>query len=176
MAEYQSYTDAQKAEALAALDTGISCREVAGKLGIPATTVRNWEKGRHVNSDVEAERAEIRQGLGEHIEETLHKLLDVIPGKFAAEKLPGLMSIAERLLSCLLRLREADREAEAPTAVASMSAEERIKRVAEMLGTAGARAAEGASQRDGDSGTATEADSRGSGGTGAASAGAGGTG
>ena len=81
MAKRRSYTDVERAEALAALDAnGGDEALTARQLGVPRTTIQEWAKGR-VSRDVPELRQEKKEGLADRLEAVAHQLLSLFPDK-----------------------------------------------------------------------------------------------
>lgn len=82
MAERRSYSDEEKAEALAALAAnGGDVSETARSLQIPRLTLQHWAQGRGVQPRVFQKEQEKREGLAERLEALAHRLVDVIDKK-----------------------------------------------------------------------------------------------
>lgn len=78
-----AHSDAQKAEALAALAAnGGNVARTARQIGVPATTLTKWSKGVNVNGDVTEKGEEKRIGLADRLETLAHQIVDRLPEKF----------------------------------------------------------------------------------------------
>ena len=81
MASRRSYSDAERAEALAALDAnGGDVSKTARQLGIPRVTLLGWASGR-VHPSVSELRQSKKEGLADRLEAVAHQLLDLFPDK-----------------------------------------------------------------------------------------------
>lgn len=84
----QSYNDQEKATALLFLETNDgNIVRTSKQTGVPQQTLRQWRDGLHVNTAI-AEIKEIkREEMHLRMEETMHLLIDAIPGKIEDAKL-----------------------------------------------------------------------------------------
>ena len=77
----RSYSDEQRAEAMAALDAnGGNVKRTARETGIPGTTIKGWADGRraHVDNDL---RTQKRGDLADRLEEIAWQLAGALPDK-----------------------------------------------------------------------------------------------
>ena len=133
----RSYSDADKAAALVALDAnGGNLKRTAEQLGIPEPTLRQWSKGR-TNADVEAMREGAKVDLADRLERVVGVLLAaaVDPDKVEGASLKDVMTGAGIAIDKMQLLRGE------PTAINEdrLSDDERADRVAAILERARAR-------------------------------------
>jgi len=83
----RSYSDEQKAVALAGLDAdGGNVARTARQLGLPPKTLDQWAKG-GVGPGVAKLRHQKKEELADRLEAIARQLLDAMPGKIAAASL-----------------------------------------------------------------------------------------
>jgi transposase-like protein len=81
------YSDAERAEALAALDAnGGNVSKTARDLGLPRKTLAEWADG-HIHSDVAELRQEKKIDLAARLEQIARQLAEAMPEKMAAASL-----------------------------------------------------------------------------------------
>jgi transposase-like protein len=131
----RQYSDAQKAEALAALDAnGGNVKRTASLLGIPHKTLDDWSKELGINDDVAEIRAGKRGDLADRLEGIAHVLLDSIESKIPDANLSN-VSVSFGIAVDKMRLLR-----EQPTSItAALTDDERADRVASLLDRARAR-------------------------------------
>lgn len=84
----RTYSDRERAEALAALDAeGGVISHAAKRTGVPQKTLAEWAAGR-VQPEVLGEKEEVKKGLADRLEELAHKLLDNLMARAASELSP----------------------------------------------------------------------------------------
>lgn len=131
----QPYTDAQKADALAALDAnGGNQYKTARQIGVPRKTLAEWANGRHTNVDVATMRQGKQVALAERLEMLANLLLDALPGKLDSA------SAKDAAITLGIALDKMQLLRGEPTSIhESLSEDERAARVAELLDAARAR-------------------------------------
>lgn len=78
----RTYSDRQRAEALAALDAnGGNLYRTAEETGVPRGTLRRWANGQGVDDDVAALRQEKQSELADICEAVARKCFGALPGK-----------------------------------------------------------------------------------------------
>lgn len=91
----RSYSDRQKAEALAALDAnGGIVNRTANQLGIPRKTLEQWAKDIGTGEDVAHIRQEKRIDLAQSLEDVAYKLVEAMPGKISEANLQQIATSA----------------------------------------------------------------------------------
>lgn len=81
MVQRRSFSDNDKAAALAALDAnGGNVLRTAKQLNVPRSTLQEWANGR-VNHDVPELRQRKKEDLASRLVEIAHQLIDAIPDK-----------------------------------------------------------------------------------------------
>ena len=103
----RSYSDEQKASALAALAAnGGNAKLTAAQIGVPRTTLLKWASGEGVHASVTDIGHEKKQGLADRLEGLAHRLVDAIPGKIAEADLKQLSVSLGIALDKMRLLRE----------------------------------------------------------------------
>jgi transposase-like protein len=126
----RSYTDADKASALALLDSnGGSVFRTAQQLGMPRKTLQEWRDGR-VSGDVATFR-QIKKGeLSARYESLLHELLDALtPAKLKAASLRDLAWSMGVLTDKMLVLDGDASPARFPNLALTLEQQRRLERV-----------------------------------------------
>jgi hypothetical protein len=102
----RSYSDEQKAEALAGLDANAgNVARTARQLGLPRKTLDQWAKGR-AHPGVAKLRHQKKEELADHLEALAGRLLDAMPGKIAGASLIHLAVAVGILIDKMILLRE----------------------------------------------------------------------
>lgn len=84
----RQYSDAEKAESLAALDAnGGNVSKTARDLGLPRKTLAQWADDRHIHQDVAELRQEKKIDLAARLEEIARQLAEAMPEKMATANL-----------------------------------------------------------------------------------------
>ena len=113
----REYTDAEKAEILAALDANAgNVFRTATEWGVAETTLRGWAKSRGVGRGVAELRGQKRTDLREMIRGIVEKAAGIVPSKLDDDKLDavGLMKIVGIGIDKMIALQEADAKQAAP--------------------------------------------------------------
>lgn len=136
----RSYSDKERAEALAVLDStkkgGVPNYSEASRLaGVPRKTIEEWDKGR-VNSDVAEIRQHKKGELADCLSVVAHELVEAIGGKIAEASLQQVATSMGIVVDKMQLLRGE------PTSISQsqgMNDDERAERVAALLERARAR-------------------------------------
>lgn len=84
----RQYSDAEKAESLAALDAnGGNVSKTARDLGLPRKTLAQWAADRHIHQDVAELRQEKKIDLAARLEQIARQLAEAMPEKMATANL-----------------------------------------------------------------------------------------
>ena len=102
----RSYSDEQKALALAGLDANAgNVARTARQLGLPRKTLDQWAKGR-VPPGVANLRHQKKEALADRLEELAGRLLDAMPGKIAGASLIQLAVAVGIIIDKMVMLRQ----------------------------------------------------------------------
>lgn len=102
----RQWTDAEKAEILAALDANQgNVKRTARQCGVPISTLRGWVKGRGTNAGVAKLRPEKRGDLADALEEIAWKIVELLPDKLETAEVRELATLLGVSLDKLLVLR-----------------------------------------------------------------------
>ena len=102
----RSYSDEQKAEALAGLDANAgNVARTARQLGLPRKTLDQWAKGL-VHPDVANLRQQKKEALAVRLEVLAGQLLDAMPGKIAGASLIQIAVALGIVIDKMVLLRE----------------------------------------------------------------------
>lgn len=102
----RQWTDAEKAEILAALDANQgNVKRTARQCGVPISTLRGWAKGRGTNAGVAQLRPEKRGDLADALEGIAWQIVELLPGKLETAEVRELATLLGVSLDKLLVLR-----------------------------------------------------------------------
>jgi hypothetical protein len=102
----RSYSDEQKAEALAGLDANAgNVTRTARQLSLPRKTLDQWAKGR-VHPGVAELRHQKKEELADRLEALAYQLLDALPGKIAGASLIQIAVALGIVIDKMVLLRE----------------------------------------------------------------------
>lgn len=91
----RSYSDREKAETLAILDTNAGNLSLTSEhTGVPIKTLSDWRDNRGVNGDVADFRNEKREELSVRFEQLAHDILNILPSKLRDAKVSELATAA----------------------------------------------------------------------------------
>lgn len=133
----RQYSDEDKATALAALAAnGGNVRKTSRDLGMPYDTLRSWAKGENINQGVVKLQPHKKKALADKLEDIAHKLAGALPEKIEEASLQQTATSLGIVVDKMQLLRGQ------PTNItddASLTDDERAKRVASLLDAARAR-------------------------------------
>lgn len=136
MSERRSYSDEEKAEALAALDANAGDAEATARAtGIPRTTIMSWAS-RGVPERVTQLRQGKKEDLADRFEEIARQLVDAIPAKIASAPLQAVATSAAIAVDKMRLLRE---QATSINRDDGITDEDRVRGVVTLLERARAR-------------------------------------
>ena len=138
--ERRTYSDREKAEALAALDANSgNLTRTADDLGIPYSTLRDWANGRGLNGGV----AELRSQKKASLADTLADVAEALAGDLFDESKRHRASIQQIATAMAIVIDKMQLLRGDPTTIErrddTLTPDERAARLAELLDAAGAR-------------------------------------
>lgn len=130
----RSYTDADRAAALAALDANAdNLARTARETGIPRNTLRRWADGEGVVPQLSELRQEKRTLSLSRIEEVAAEVLECIPNSLAGTPPHQLATAFGILADKIVALKALERDAGDQGKAAHLTDEERWQRVSDLL-------------------------------------------
>src|ERR1700736_569253 len=123
----RSYSDPEKAEALALLATGASFKKVARETGIPDSTIYAWSKGLRLTDEAKTLETFKKQQLSDKFASIAHKFLDLTYEQTGAIKPESWMTGAGIATEKYLLLTGQ------ATSIVGITEDERQLRLAELL-------------------------------------------
>jgi transposase-like protein len=127
----RSYSDEQKAEALAGLDANAgNVARTARQLSLPRKTLDQWAKGR-VHPDVANLRQGKKEALADRLEALALRLADAMPGKIAGASLIQLAVAVGIVIDKMLLLRATASHVGGTEALTDQERLDRLRELAE---------------------------------------------